>query len=58
MDAIRTIVAENLKGGNKAARGDEKSAIEQVPDLTGKVAVVTGGSEGIARCTENSQCNS
>lgn len=45
--AINT-VAENLGGvAHKAAPSAHQFTVENVPDLTDKVAVVTGGSEGI-----------
>lgn len=48
MDTIKKTLAENLGGPfHKLASGDDAFALEQVPDLNGKVAVVTGGSEGI-----------
>ncbi|KAF2271941.1 retinol dehydrogenase 12 [Westerdykella ornata] len=50
METIRTTVAENLGKvipGNALAPEDGKFSLDQVPDLSGKVAVVTGGSEGI-----------
>ncbi|KAF2688657.1 NAD(P)-binding protein [Lentithecium fluviatile CBS 122367] len=51
MQTIKNTVAENvgkLVGGvHGLAPADQQFSLEQVPDLTGKVAVVTGGSEGI-----------
>lgn len=47
MQTIRKTLAENLTGGNLFAPKSGKFTLEQVPDLTGKVAVVTGGSSGI-----------
>ncbi|OJD31476.1 retinol dehydrogenase 12 [Diplodia corticola] len=48
MNAIRTTIAENLGGPAHAlAPSDSQFSLDAVPDLTGKVAVVTGGSEGI-----------
>ncbi|KAI9722224.1 MAG: hypothetical protein M1812_001696 [Candelaria pacifica] len=48
MDAIKSTIAENF-GGSAHQAADEKHqfSLEQVPDLSGKVAIVTGGSEGI-----------
>lgn len=47
MQAIKNTIAENLSGGNTFAPEDSKFTLDQVPDLSGKVAVVTGGSGGI-----------
>lgn len=47
MQAVRNAVAENVKGGPKIAKPEHSFTIEEVPDQSGKVAVVTGGSEGI-----------
>ncbi|KKY18735.1 putative retinol dehydrogenase 12 [Diplodia seriata] len=48
MNTIRTTIAENLGGPAHAlAPEDSQFTLSSVPDLTGKVAVVTGGSEGI-----------
>ena len=48
MEAIKKTVAENFGGAaHKAVSEDQQFALEQVPSLNGKVAVVTGGSEGI-----------
>lgn len=47
MQAIKKTLAENLTGGNLFSPKGAKFTLEQVPDLTGKVAVVTGGSSGI-----------
>ncbi|KAI0161888.1 hypothetical protein GGR52DRAFT_582385 [Hypoxylon sp. FL1284] len=46
MDAIKNTIGENF-GGKAQDVATHKFALEDVPDLTGKVAVVTGGSEGI-----------
>lgn len=51
MQALASTIAENL-GKNvpythKLAPKDSQFSLEQVPDLTGKVALVTGGSEGV-----------
>ena len=49
VDAGRTNLAENFSanvgGGISAAKGNERFTLEETPDLCGKVAVVTGGSE-------------
>ncbi|QDS76886.1 hypothetical protein FKW77_003807 [Venturia effusa] len=47
MQAIKKTLAENLTGGNLFTPKSGKFTLEQVPDLSGKVAVVTGGSSGI-----------
>jgi NAD(P)-dependent dehydrogenase (short-subunit alcohol dehydrogenase family) len=50
MEAVRNTIVENLGQiipGNDMAPEGSKFSLDQVPDLTGKVAVVTGGSEGI-----------
>lgn len=50
MDYIKTSISENLGKvipGNELASKENQFSLEQVPDLSGKVAVVTGGSEGI-----------
>lgn len=48
MDYIKNTIAENF-GGPSHNLVDEKNYfdLEQVPDLAGKVAVLTGGTEGI-----------
>ena len=48
MDAIKSTIAENFGGSaHKAAADKQQFDLEQVPNLDGKVAVITGGSEGI-----------
>jgi NAD(P)-dependent dehydrogenase (short-subunit alcohol dehydrogenase family) len=50
MQTAKNTLAENLGNvipGHELAAADSQFSLEQVPDLTGKVAVVTGGSEGI-----------
>ena len=49
MEAIKNTIAENMGGvAHALARDDQKFDIEKdIPDQSGKVAVVTGGSEGI-----------
>ena len=45
---VQTTVSQNLGGvAQKLAPADQQFSLEKVPDQTGKVAVVTGGSEGI-----------
>lgn len=46
--AVQTSLAENFGGtAQKAAPSGTNFSLDDVPDQTGKVAVVTGGSEGI-----------
>ncbi|KAF1829871.1 NAD(P)-binding protein [Decorospora gaudefroyi] len=51
MQAVKNTVAENfgqvMSGAHELAPSDQQFSLDQVPDLAGKVAVVTGGSEGI-----------
>lgn len=51
MQAVKNTIAENLgntiSGAHSLAPADQQFSLEEVPDLSGKVAVVTGGSEGI-----------
>lgn len=50
MEAVKTTIAENLGKiipGHELAPKDSQFSLEQVPDLSGKVALITGGSEGI-----------
>ncbi|KAF2800476.1 retinol dehydrogenase 12 [Melanomma pulvis-pyrius CBS 109.77] len=50
METIQKTIAENLGKaipGNEQAPKDSQFSLSLVPDLSGKVAVVTGGSEGI-----------
>ncbi|KAF2826552.1 NAD(P)-binding protein [Ophiobolus disseminans] len=51
MQAIKNTIAENLGnnvlGSHSLAPEDQQFSLDQVPDLSGKVALVTGGSEGI-----------
>ncbi|KAK7998461.1 RNA polymerase Rpb5 domain-containing protein [Apiospora arundinis] len=46
MDAIKNTIGENF-GGAAQGLSTHQFKLSDVPDLTGKVAVVTGGSEGI-----------
>lgn len=47
METVRNTIAENIGGlGHKLASEENTFTLEEVPDLSGKVAVVTGGSEG------------
>ncbi len=46
--AVKNTIAENVGGPSHGlAPAEHQFSIEQVPDQSGKVAVVTGGSEGI-----------
>lgn len=50
MEAVKNTIAENLGKlipGNELASPENQFSLDAVPDLSGKVAVVTGGSEGI-----------
>lgn len=48
MDTIKQAAAQNLGGGShKLVPESQQFDLEQVPSLSGKVAVITGGSEGI-----------
>lgn len=48
METIKQTIAQNFGGdAHKAVSEEHQFALEQVPSLDGKVAVVTGGSEGI-----------
>ena len=48
MEAAKQTIAQNFGGSaHKLVSEDQQFALEQTPSLTGKVAVVTGGSEGI-----------
>jgi NAD(P)-dependent dehydrogenase (short-subunit alcohol dehydrogenase family) len=51
MQAVKNTIAENLGtqilGSHSLAPADQQFSLEEVPDLSGKVALVTGGSEGI-----------
>lgn len=48
METIKQTIAQNLGGSShKLVPEHQQFSLEQVPSLNGKVAVVTGGSEGI-----------
>ena len=49
MEAIKQTVAQNLgvSGAHELVPEHQQFSLEQTPDLSGKVAVITGGSEGI-----------
>ncbi|OLN92255.1 putative oxidoreductase bli-4, mitochondrial [Colletotrichum chlorophyti] len=46
MDTVKNTIAENF-GGAAQKLGTHQFSLDECPDLTGKVAVVTGGSQGI-----------
>ncbi len=49
MEATKQTVAQNMgvSGAHEMVPKEHQFALEETPDLSGKVAVVTGGSEGI-----------
>lgn len=48
METIKQTVAQNFGGAaHSAVSESQQFTLEQVPSLTGKVAVITGGSQGI-----------
>lgn len=49
MEAIKQSVAQNLgvSGSHELVPKDQQFSLEETPDLSGKVAVITGGSEGV-----------
>jgi len=49
MAAIKQTIAQNMgvSGAHELVPEDQRFDLNQTPDLSGKVAVVTGGSEGI-----------
>jgi NAD(P)-dependent dehydrogenase (short-subunit alcohol dehydrogenase family) len=48
MEAIKSTIAENFGGpAHSLAKPEHQFSLEETPDQSGKVAVVTGGSEGI-----------
>lgn len=48
METVKQSIAQNLGGpAHEAVPESQQFALEQVPSLTGKVAIITGGSEGI-----------
>lgn len=47
METIKNTLVENFTGTHSLAPKEHQFSLDQVPPLNGKVAVVTGGSEGI-----------
>jgi NAD(P)-dependent dehydrogenase (short-subunit alcohol dehydrogenase family) len=50
MQAVKNTIAENLGKvvpSNSLAPKESRFSLDEVPDLSGKVAVITGGSEGV-----------
>ena len=48
IDTVKSTVAENLGGNSHSLVPEHQQfSLEEVPDQSGKVAIVTGGSEGI-----------
>jgi hypothetical protein len=47
IDTVKSTVSQNLGGSAHGAQPGSQFSLDDVPDLSGKVAVVTGGSEGI-----------
>lgn len=47
METLKQTLAENITSSHKLAAKDEQFSLDAVPDQSGKVAVITGGSEGI-----------
>lgn len=47
METIKNTIVENFGGAASLASSGNQFSLSEVPDLSGKVAVVTGGSEGI-----------
>ncbi|KEP47220.1 putative oxidoreductase bli-4 [Rhizoctonia solani 123E] len=49
MQVIKDTIAENfgIPGAHQLAKPEHQFTLDDVPDLTGKVAIVTGGSEGV-----------
>ena len=60
METIKQTIAQNLGGdvSHKLVDESQQFSLEEVPSLKGKVAVVTGGSEGIGYgCTHTLLAN-
>lgn len=47
MQAVKNTLAENFGGAAQSLAGENSFSLEQCPPLDGKVALITGGSEGI-----------
>lgn len=49
MEAVKQTIAQNFGGdaSHKLVSEDQQFALDQTPNLDGKVAIVTGGSQGI-----------
>ncbi|KAG8681368.1 hypothetical protein FRC11_001196, partial [Ceratobasidium sp. 423] len=49
MQTLKNTIAENIgvPGAHQLAQPEHQFTLDEVPDLTGKIAIVTGGSEGI-----------
>ncbi|TDZ67868.1 putative oxidoreductase bli-4 [Colletotrichum trifolii] len=47
METIKNTIAENFGGSAASKLGSHQFSLEECPDLSNKIAVVTGGSEGI-----------
>ncbi|CAE6482122.1 unnamed protein product [Rhizoctonia solani] len=49
MQTLKNTIAENfgIPGAHQLAQPEHQFALDDVPDLNGKVAIITGGSEGI-----------
>ena len=54
VNAVKSTVAENLGGPSHSLVPEyQRFSLEEVPDQTGKVAVITGGSQGIVSRTRS-----
>ncbi|EDO00496.1 hypothetical protein SS1G_14366 [Sclerotinia sclerotiorum 1980 UF-70] len=47
MQTVKNTIAENTGGTHSLAKPEHQFSLEDCPDQSGKVAVITGGSEGI-----------
>lgn len=58
VNAVKSTIAENLGGPSHSLVPEHQQfSLEEVPDQTGKVAVVTGGSQGDCFLESRSQLN-